>query len=71
MRHLRSGGGGEGSGTRPSRPALRLVELIGQAGVIEALKDAVAVATELDEPMGHTLLEGPAGMGDAGLRCRL
>ncbi len=64
MRHLRPR-----TGLRPSRPGLKLDELVGQGDVVEALKDAAAVATERDEPMGHTLLTGPPGLGKTTIAC--
>ncbi len=48
---------------RPSRPAFPLADVVGQTDVVEALKEAVRVANECDEPMGHTLLAGPPGLG--------
>ncbi len=43
--------------------APRLAELVGQSAVIDSLATAVAAARKRDEPLGHTLLAGPPGLG--------
>lgn len=58
-------GTGEDSTLRHPRPTggVGLGELVGQPRVLESLKMAVRVARKLEEPIGHTLLTGPPGVG--------
>jgi Holliday junction DNA helicase RuvB len=44
-------------------PVPRLADLVGQPDVIDSLGTAVAAARKRDEPLGHTLLAGPPGLG--------
>lgn len=48
---------------RPSK----LTDFIGQKGVIENLKVSLEAATKRNEPMEHTLLSGPPGLGKTSL----
>ena len=45
----------------------RLAEFIGQEKVVEQLKIAIAAAKGRKEPLDHTLLYGPPGLGKTSL----
>jgi Holliday junction DNA helicase RuvB len=52
----------EPSDARAARPQ-RLADIIGQKRVVRILRRAVTVAQRLGEPVRHTLLYGPSGLG--------
>src|SRR5262245_44401401 len=61
-----SGDPGDGGDDRRRDAALRpryLREVIGQTAVAERLGIAVKAAKALKEPLGHTLFDGPPGLG--------
>ena len=48
------------------RPA-RLKDFVGQKGVVENLKVSIEAAKKRKEPLDHTLLSGPPGLGKTSL----